>query len=470
MPTPGATITNNLIADNTVDASTDEGISLVGSDISNNTLRNNTVTDSAGKGIIMNDGGSNVVTNNTVDSNGGIGIRILSTDNDLRGNVITNNSLGVEFDGEFGAADNSLRNTTVRNNTNGALKFIDTSNNTVENLDLGASPATGTTVDINGANNVTVRNVSAIPTPPSDATTISRSVNATNSSTGAYLNVTFEYADADVSGVDESNLAIWKYDGTWTELGTGPATDASANAVQYNVTDVGSVFAPLATPDATDDDGGGGGDDPGRAQVTDGEARVTFGPEADVRRVAVSDLGRDGVLDVRRLGLTPDDVAHPGEVTITSLEISAPDPASGTATVRITLSQELLDRHVVSPDEMAIQRYDAAANEWEAFETTVDASGTGATLVADVDEFSVFAVTEQPDGMATATATPMPTETPTPTETATPTPTATPTATTATPTTTPTEPDTTAGDGTGFGVTLTAVALLLAGMLAARHG
>ncbi|MFB6281860.1 MAG: hypothetical protein ABEH40_07570, partial [Haloferacaceae archaeon] len=125
------------------------------------------------------------------------------------------------------------------------------------------------------------------------------------------------------------------------------------------------------------------------------------------------------------------------------------------------------------PDEMAIQRYDAATDEWETLETTVEEAEGGATLVVEVNEFSVFAVTERPTtatattaaSTRTPTATPTPTGTATATPVATPTPTGTATASTATPA--PAESGTTEGDSAGFGAALAVGALLLAGLLIA---
>ena len=61
----------------------------------------------------------------------------------------------------------------------------------------------------------------------------------------------FSYNDSDISGINESSLKVWKYNGSWIESGWNGARvlDTTANIVGVNITSF-SVFAPLGQPPA----------------------------------------------------------------------------------------------------------------------------------------------------------------------------------------------------------------------------
>lgn len=295
--------------------------------------------------------------------------------------------------------------------------------------------------------------------------------------------------------IPDSQLDEWGVDDPETELRalykgeqrdfTVTETTNGARIVLDNIT-YSAGFTEVETTGTADEDDDGGGTaitgTIGRAELVDGGARVTFGSGSDVSSVEVISPGANGALNVRRLGRVPDDVPSPGGIVVTSLDITAPTPSSGSATVRIVLSDSLLDRHTVPPERMVIRRYDADSGEWETLDTSSSDVEAGALLKARTDEFSVFAVSRRETGTATPTPTPTATPTPTPTPTATASA-GTSTATAADTTTTGATPtDTTAGagettsggattesDGPGLGPVVAVVALVTAAALVLRR-
>ena len=76
---------------------------------------------------------------------------------------------------------------------------------------------------------------------------ISKYVNVT-SSNPVFMNIS--YSDSDVSGVSESSLKIYRYNGTGWELVPGSGVNTTANYVYGNVTSF-SIFAPMGEPPLT---------------------------------------------------------------------------------------------------------------------------------------------------------------------------------------------------------------------------
>jgi hypothetical protein len=98
------------------------------------------------------------------------------------------------------------------------------------------------------ASNVQVFNVLSKPTDPSDSLNVSRYVNLTNISTSASAFTNISYSDSDInSEYDESQLEIWKNNGSWIENGWNGTrvVDTTNNIVGVNITNFGSIFAPL---------------------------------------------------------------------------------------------------------------------------------------------------------------------------------------------------------------------------------
>lgn len=258
----------NDVADNILSGNT-QGIVLVGS--SNNIVTRNRVSDNtAGIGLTSSSDGNDLV-GNTVTENDNVGIGLdLSDNNDLTENTVRNNHFGVVL---AESSSNVLTDNTVRGNrglgvsieefSNGNLLtenevaangewdlgiMNDSENNEVEKLNVSNSVAPNTTLSFSGKG-IRMANVTTPPADPANQENIGRYINATNTSTtGSFLNLTFEYEDSDVSGVDETGLSVWRHNqGGWTELGTD-SLNTSANEVRYNITqnELDGVFAPLS--------------------------------------------------------------------------------------------------------------------------------------------------------------------------------------------------------------------------------
>ncbi len=265
-----------VIESNVVRRTTGVGIRVFQSFANNNItyIRDNVITDTSSTAI--NSVRASITVKNTIRRSGRHGIYVQDSDARLLDNRIVDSAeSGIRFNSP-GLASNptnvSIENTTIKSSGRNGIRAIDSvvwvndttirgsdkrtlkfsrdSTVRTRDLDIGPSRAANTTLDLE-ALDVSLTNETAPPADPGSEANISRFVNATNESSDAssYLNVTFEYTNGDVSGVDESTLSVWKNNGTWTELGAGPATDPAQNRIQFNVTDVGSVFAPLAGDD-----------------------------------------------------------------------------------------------------------------------------------------------------------------------------------------------------------------------------
>ena len=91
--------------------------------------------------------------------------------------------------------------------------------------------------------------MSSPPADPSGERNISRFVEATNRSQDAYLDVTFQYEDSDVTGMNESTLSVDRYNaasGQW-ETVPGSTVDTNAQTVSANITAF-STFGVIGEP------------------------------------------------------------------------------------------------------------------------------------------------------------------------------------------------------------------------------
>jgi hypothetical protein len=109
--------------------------------------------------------------------------------------------------------------------------------NTVESLTVGPS-ATDATVDFD-AKDVELDGVDTPPADPSNEQNIGSYIEATGTASDSFLNLTFRYG---ATGVVETTLSVWEYDGSWTELPS--ELDTGAKTVSTDISSF-SVFAPL---------------------------------------------------------------------------------------------------------------------------------------------------------------------------------------------------------------------------------
>jgi len=252
---PGHDVINNTLIGNNA-----PGIETSLGSTGNNITENKVVSMSTTSIGIEIKTANNVVTSNVVRGSDNEGIRVgqlASGGNVVRDNFLVANDVGLRIE-----SAGTVVNNTVRNNAFAAFQTRNGDRVSVENLDIGMSTAANTTLDFE-ARNVGVRTNASPPSNPANEANIGRFIEATNNSVSHFLNVTFEYNDSDVASVDEPALDVWKYNSSdaWTELGTGPATDTGANEIQFNVTNVGSVFAPLADTGVSGAPGAGAGGD-----------------------------------------------------------------------------------------------------------------------------------------------------------------------------------------------------------------
>ncbi|KAF5422812.1 MAG: copper-binding protein (NosD), partial [Candidatus Methanocomedens sp.] len=232
---------------------------------SNNTLTNNTANSNSGYegcGIRLGSSSNNTLTNNTANSNYGyynsygIYLRYSNNDNTLLNNTANSNYAVYGGYGNGGCGiylrysnnDNTLLNNTASNNTRWDIYIIG-SDSTFTNNTLN-----GTTISFTYDGDVSLKGVGSPAADPAGQQTIGKFINATNQSADAWLFLNFSYSDADVSGLDEPNLTVWKHNGTmWLKDGWNGARylDTTGNIVGVNITSF-SVFAPAA-PELPDD-------------------------------------------------------------------------------------------------------------------------------------------------------------------------------------------------------------------------
>jgi parallel beta-helix repeat protein len=243
---------NNTVQSNSIDILDAFGTSKYGMEVSGGSASDNKILDNTlslpntGKGVIVDSASDTLLRNNTITNAGAEGVLV------------------------DGATGTTLTNITVRDASD-AFAAVSGSEPTATGFDIGPSTKPNTTLNFT-AQDIRLDASPSAPADPSGEQNIGRYADATNTSaTASFLNVTFQYRNSDTSGVDKTTLDVWKYNGTWTELGTGPATDPATNEIQYNITNVGSVFAPLAGPEAGVGAPGAGGECINRRNIGRGQ-------------------------------------------------------------------------------------------------------------------------------------------------------------------------------------------------------
>jgi hypothetical protein len=110
-----------------------------------------------------------------------------------------------------------------------------------------------TQVNIN-AMNANMYDVASVPSDPQNSANITKYVNLTG---GSWANISILYNDSNIpAGYNESTLRLARYNGTWItnplNFASSYSVDTINNIIYANITDFGSIFAPLgkSTPDA----------------------------------------------------------------------------------------------------------------------------------------------------------------------------------------------------------------------------
>jgi len=282
-PTTNSTIANSIINDNAI------GISMaIGANHDN--ITNNTFNDNSQDGIFMSAGNNNIFINNTATNNGNDGVYLAySTNNSFANNTFTENVYGVRID-DSPATNNSFTGNTINSNDYGLwLKtssrdyfisntisnnkldgiYIETvtnstfTNNSVENnvrwafySKTNSRDNNVTNLDIGDVNvsfkfkDIALTNATDPGGEPPGYWNINKFVNATNTSAVKWLYLNVSYAIGDLGGRDESTLAIAKNNATdwYTDpsiFASSYGVDTGDNYVYANITNFGSIFAPL---------------------------------------------------------------------------------------------------------------------------------------------------------------------------------------------------------------------------------
>jgi parallel beta-helix repeat protein len=209
------TITNNAV-NLTIDG-------LFVSNSSNNTISSNSIEFSA-VGITLDSATDSLVNDNAIDSNSNYGIYLSSSaNNTFEFNAAENNDW--DFYSEAGSLDNAVINLTTQQN----LVSFNSKDIALKGLTIPQAPAS-----------------------PAGYSGIGKYLNATNNSADSWLSLNISYANGDLGGVDENDLRVWKYNGSWIDSGFYNINnvDAANNIVYVNITNFGSTFAPLADTQA----------------------------------------------------------------------------------------------------------------------------------------------------------------------------------------------------------------------------
>ena len=224
----GVTVDDNAFSNNDND-----GVKI--EDSSGHTVTDNTANGNGASGVAtVGSSSSNTIENNAADGNRD-GIFVEGNDNTVLSNTAENNDdAGIDI--RFGASDTTVVENTVRGNTVD-FRLEGSVDNTVESLTVGAS-ATDATVDFD-AKDVELDGVASPPADPSNKQNVGSYVEATGTASDSFLNLSFRY---EATGVVETTLSVWEYDGSWTELPS--ELDTGANTVSTDISSF-SIFAPL---------------------------------------------------------------------------------------------------------------------------------------------------------------------------------------------------------------------------------
>ncbi|WP_207586237.1 right-handed parallel beta-helix repeat-containing protein [Halomontanus rarus] len=224
---------DTIVRNNDISASTEYGISVTGF--------STTVSDGT------------VIENNAITSNSQSGIYLSGTNGtSLVGNELRGNREGIATEGET--------TNTVITDTISAGNSVDISADnsagfpepiTARNLDVGTATFSAVTlsdIDLSGT---------TLASPPSSVGSLGINFTATDihvdqySEPDGYLDVDLQYTDADVATLDESTVALLRYDeqnDSWVD--EGATVDTATNTVSANLTsldtDSGSIFTVTA--------------------------------------------------------------------------------------------------------------------------------------------------------------------------------------------------------------------------------
>jgi parallel beta-helix repeat protein len=232
---------SNTLTNNTVTSNNYHGIYLSSSS-SSNMLNSNTADSNTKDGIRLETSSNNALTSNTANNNGWNGIRMYDSSNN---NTLTSNNADTNGNGiclEYLSNYNTLTDNTASDNSDWDIRIQSSSSTFADNT------LNGTTVSFTYSGDVSLKGV-GLPAAGAPWYSIGKFIDVTNQSEGAWMFLNFSYSDSDFTGaMDESNLTVWKYNGTWYEDGWNGTrySDPANNTVGVNITSF-SIFAPMTT-------------------------------------------------------------------------------------------------------------------------------------------------------------------------------------------------------------------------------
>ena len=378
----------NVLVDNYVDETASEGI-VVGT--SDTTLVSNTINRAGEEGIAVYDPAN--VTDNTVTASGrdeeAAGIRVSSRADNTRlvGNdVRSTNGDGLSIDGVSGLL---VENNSAR--FNGGWSVVLTSMPSEESVagltlgDLGPITATGSDFRLRPGS------VSGV-TLPAGEQDIGIAIEVEETSSGGSLRLEVGYTDGDVSGIDESTLSMWRYDGTWSEVAGTNGVNTAANVVFAEPSSF-SQFVPLASnnPPTASLAASSNAVAPGESLTFD--ASGSTDPDGTIERYEW-DVDGDGTVDrTTRTATITHSYASTGTYAATVTVVDNGDD-NDSATVSVTVESKPIANLTTSPSPTSIDTntaFDASASAFDGGtitsyrwdfdgDGTVDANTTAGTV------------------------------------------------------------------------------------------
>ncbi|MEM4221820.1 MAG: right-handed parallel beta-helix repeat-containing protein [archaeon] len=246
------------------------------------TIENNTISENY-IGFWFLGVGQSIIRNNTISANLEDGIHLAvsctpgvelpyfyNTENiQILNNTIISNQRGLIAEGTQNSifADNIIGNNTeldlqvkggyyhfgdggpsctaifdALNNTLSSIKIYDPElSRKIEFSEYAANISWNESLEINGVSNAN------IPQDPTGYTNISKYLNISSNTGWIFLNIS--YNESELGNIPESNLLLWKYNGTeWfncSQFASSCGVDTNNNIVYANITNFGSIFSIL---------------------------------------------------------------------------------------------------------------------------------------------------------------------------------------------------------------------------------
>jgi parallel beta-helix repeat protein len=205
-------------------------------------------------------------------SNYGFYVYLSSNNNSFDNIIAGNNTYGFYL---RSSSDNNITNSTFYNNQAHGLRLRQASNNNLIKNNVLSNNTPDIFLESSSVNNIFINNlissypttisfeyepsaftgslgIKGVTTPPADPpgyNNIGKYLNITNNNGPAWMSLNVSYSEADITGLQESTLKFWRYNGTWQDSGwyESLALDQANNIVKANITNF-SIFAPLGIP------------------------------------------------------------------------------------------------------------------------------------------------------------------------------------------------------------------------------